>query len=230
MRLPEPPLDHKSYRILIAEDDPNIVKLVALHLKMAGFDVRSATSGLTGWETFQNYDPHLLVSDIQMPGLTGHELTAKIRTVSSIPVLLMTAMGSDDAEMNGFKSGADDYVVKPFNPKLLVARVVANLRRVYRYDATPTTAPTKVETTPLQKTPPSGSSQAQAAREAANAIAALKPNGVIETGQRKVPEGWSECGECGYMGPQSKFTVGEGDQRTAECPNCKNRALTFGLG
>jgi DNA-binding response OmpR family regulator len=134
MKLPATPLDNK-FRILIVEDDASIAKLVSINLKMAGFDCRIATDGNAGWAAFQSVDPHLVLSDISMPGLSGHELTAKIRAQSSVPVILMTAASSDENEMTGFKSGADDYVAKPFNPKLLVTRVVANLRRVYRYDA-----------------------------------------------------------------------------------------------
>ena len=97
-------------------------------------ECRYAQDGLVGLKAFQEADPHLVLTDIQMPGMDGKQLCAKIRETSIIPIIMMTAADSEEAQMAGFKMGADDYVPKPFNPKLLVARVVANLRRVYRYD------------------------------------------------------------------------------------------------
>lgn len=196
MKLPATPPDNK-FRILVVEDDAGIAKLISINLNMAGFDCRIATNGLDGWSAFQSVNPHLVLSDISMPGLTGHELTVKIRAQSSVPVILMTAANSDENELTGFKSGADDYVAKPFNPKLLVTRVVANLRRVYRYDApaAPVAAPT---TAPAEPT---------------------------------LPEGWSRCDACGYMGPQFKFDGTDKDgSRIFVCPHCKNRTLTFAVG
>lgn len=142
MRLPEVPSDNK-FRILIAEDDPSIAKLVSVHLKMAKFDVTVASDGSQAWRQFSQLNPHLLLTDINMPGLTGHELVEKVRGTSAIPILMMTAADTDEAQMQGFKVGADDYIAKPFNPKLLTARVIANLRRVYRYaDTVAANAPT----------------------------------------------------------------------------------------
>jgi DNA-binding NarL/FixJ family response regulator len=78
-----------------------------------------------------------VLTDLMLPGMNGSEICAKIRETSTIPIILMTAADSDEAQLQAFKMGADDYVSKPFNPKLMVARVVAHLRRVYRYDITP---------------------------------------------------------------------------------------------
>lgn len=135
MALPAVPADGK-FRILIVEDDSNIARLVIANLTRAGLECRYAQDGLVGFKTFQESDPHLILTDIQMPNLDGKELCAKVRETSTIPIIMMTAADSEENQMMGFKLGADDYVPKPFNPKLLVARVVANLRRVYRYDFT----------------------------------------------------------------------------------------------
>ena len=140
MRLPEVPSDNR-FRILVAEDDPSIAKLVSVHLKMAGFEVFIARDGMEAWSQFPQINPHLILTDINMPGLSGHELVERVRGTSSLPILMMTAADTDEAQMQGFKVGADDYVPKPFNPKLLTARVIANLRRVYRYTDTPGGAP-----------------------------------------------------------------------------------------
>lgn len=133
MKLPAAPEDNRSFRILVVEDDPHIAKLILVNLKKSGFDARFAYDGVTGWQGFREVDPHLVLSDISMPGMSGHDLVAKIREVSIIPIILMTAMDSEEWQMKAFKTGADDYVPKPFNIQLLMARVIANLRRVYRY-------------------------------------------------------------------------------------------------
>lgn len=235
MNLPTPPADNRTYRILVAEDDPIIAKLIAIHLNMAGFETETAINGTDAWTLFGTQNPHLILSDIQMPGLSGHELTAKIRAQGSgVPIILMTAAGSDEAEMQGFKSGADDYVSKPFNPKLLMARVVANLRRVYRYDVAALETANSAAASPAAPlaAPTPVSSPDAAARHAAAAIAALRPSGSsLEAESTELPEGWSECTSCGYLGPQFKF---EGRDLSGEkifiCPNCKSRSLTFSLG
>ncbi len=144
MRLPAVPSDNR-FRILVVEDDAMIAKLLIIHLEKAKFQVIHARDGLDGWSQFTQGDPHLVITDINMPGLSGHDLVEKIRETSSVPILMMTAADSEDYQMRGFKVGADDYIPKPFNPKLLIARVVANLRRVYRYDAEITGAQTKSE-------------------------------------------------------------------------------------
>ena len=144
MRLPAVPADNR-FRILVVEDDAMIAKLLTIHMEKAKFYTVVARDGLDGWSQFTQCDPHLVLSDINMPGLSGHELVEKIRETSSVPILMMTAADSEDYQMKGFKVGADDYICKPFNPKLLIARVVANLRRVYRYDAEQTGAATQAE-------------------------------------------------------------------------------------
>ena len=133
--LPAQPLEGQKYRILVAEDDASIGRLIVLNLKAAGFDCRHAIDGLAGWTAFKEFDPHLALLDVMMPGMNGRDLCAKIRTESTIPVLILTALDSEQDQLQGFKAGADDYLPKPFNPRLLVARVISNLRRAYRYDA-----------------------------------------------------------------------------------------------
>jgi DNA-binding response OmpR family regulator len=135
MALPTLPESGK-FRILVVEDDSSIARLVLTTLSRAGFECRYAPDGTEGWKAFRETDPHLLLTDIMMPGLNGHQLVQKIRETSTIPIVMMTAADSEDAQLQGFKGGADDYVPKPFNPKMLTARIIAHLRRVYRYDLT----------------------------------------------------------------------------------------------
>lgn len=204
MRLPDVPSDNR-FRILIAEDDPSIAKLVAVHLKMAKFEVFTARDGLDAWSQFPQVDPHLILTDINMPGLSGHELVERVRGTSSIPILMMTAADTDEAQMEGFKVGADDYIPKPFNPKLLTARVIANLRRVYRYDGGQSGATSNTPT------------QAELNNEAAPSMG--------------LPPGFVKCDACGYLGPSWKFETEDlNGNKIAQCPNCRNRNITFSVG
>jgi DNA-binding response OmpR family regulator len=145
MNLPAAPEDKKSFRILVVEDDASIAKLILVNLKKSGFDARFASDGIMGMNAFRELDPHLVLTDISMPGMSGHELVAKIREESIVPIIMMTAMDSPEWQMQAFKGGADDYVPKPFNIQLLMARVIANLRRVYRYTPPAAAAPAVFE-------------------------------------------------------------------------------------
>jgi len=117
-------------RILIAEDDDNIRNLVASYLRLSGFetvavpDGTSAVAKVAGGEAFD-----LVVLDLMLPGMGGLEACREIRRVKPLPVLMLTALGEEDDRVRGFELGADDYVVKPFSPRELVARVRAILRR-----------------------------------------------------------------------------------------------------
>ncbi|HEX8465861.1 MAG TPA: response regulator transcription factor [Abditibacterium sp.] len=232
MKIPAPPLDNK-YRILIVEDDNSISKLIEVQMQLAGFAPHVVSDGLAGWAEFEKSDPHLVLSDIAMPGIDGHELTRRVRAVSSVPIVLMTASGSDDFEMLGFKSGADDYVNKPFNPKILLARVVAHLRRVYRYDgagASPVgTAP--VVTEPLPAGDATGGFNFAAVKMSPPppTRSFLVPPPAAES-EAAVPDGWTKCDSCNYMGPEERFE--STDLQGAPiimCPNCKNRSVTFSI-
>ena len=203
MRLPDVPSDNK-FRILVAEDDPSIAKLVSVHLKMAGFEAFVARDGLEAWSQFPQVDPHLILTDINMPGLSGHELVEKVRGTSAIPILMMTAADTDEAQMQGFKVGADDYIPKPFNPKLLTARVIANLRRVYRYDGG-TSAPSATRPT-------------------------ITEQNNADAPSMGLPAGFVRCDACGYLGPSWKFeTLDTVGNKVAMCPNCRNKNITFSI-
>jgi DNA-binding response OmpR family regulator len=131
---PKPPEGAQKYRILVIEDDMHIGRLLMANLTKAGFECRHAPDGIYGLEAFKETDPHLILLDLMMPRMDGREVCAKIRETSTVPIIMLTALSSDDDHLRGFKMGADDYVPKPFNPMLLVARVFSWLRRVYRFD------------------------------------------------------------------------------------------------
>ena len=132
--LPETPKNGEKYRILIVEDDISIGRLVTSGLTKVGFQCRHATDGNLGLEAFLEFNPHLVVLDVMMPGLDGRQVCARIRESSMVPVIMLTALDEEEDQMQALQMGADDYVHKPFTPKLLVARVMSHLRRVYHYD------------------------------------------------------------------------------------------------
>lgn len=116
-------------KILVVDDDPNILELVSIQLTQAGYAVQKASNGFEALEIIEMDYPDLVVVDVMMPGMDGYTLTRKIRSTTDIPVLLLTAKGELADKEKGFLSGSDDYVVKPFEPKELQFRINAILRR-----------------------------------------------------------------------------------------------------
>jgi DNA-binding response OmpR family regulator len=116
-------------RVLVIDDDDDIRALVCTLLKRSGVSVREAANGRDGMREFHAYRPDLVVLDVSMPELDGWEMLDRIRDMSNVPVLMLTARGDELERVRGLQSGADDYVVKPFGKQELVARVQALLRR-----------------------------------------------------------------------------------------------------
>ncbi len=120
-----------EYTILIAEDDEDIVSLLSLYLKNSGFRVLAADNGADALGIVRREKVDLALLDVMMPRMDGYELTRRIRAVSNIPILILSARGEDYDRILGLNLGADDYLTKPFNPMEVVARIQANLRRFY---------------------------------------------------------------------------------------------------
>lgn len=116
-------------RVLIIEDDLELAKLMALYLRDAGFEVLTAATGPEGVKKAAETWPHVVVLDLMLPGIDGWEVCRQIRRHSRVPILMVTARGEEEDRVRGFEEGADDYVVKPFLPRELVARVKAHVRR-----------------------------------------------------------------------------------------------------
>ncbi|MEC2075821.1 response regulator transcription factor [Metabacillus fastidiosus] len=116
-------------KILVADDDKNILELVNIHLTNAGYKVIKVENGIQAIGVLQNELPDLAIVDVMMPGMNGFELTKKIREETDIPVLLLTSKGELEDKEQGFLAGSDDYMVKPFEPKELLFRIAAILRR-----------------------------------------------------------------------------------------------------
>jgi DNA-binding response OmpR family regulator len=115
--------------VVVVEDDPAIADLVDLYLRDAGFRVLQAPSGERGLELVATQHPVLAVLDIGLPGIDGFEVCRRIRATSSLPILFLSARDGEIDRVLGLELGADDYLVKPFSPRELVARVKAILRR-----------------------------------------------------------------------------------------------------
>lgn len=116
-------------RILVVDDDRNIVDLIGLYLEKEMFEVKVAYNGKDALEEFYAHIPDLVILDIMMPKVDGWEVCKQIRKVSNIPVIMLSARGETFDKVLGLEIGADDYIVKPFEPKEMVARVKAVLRR-----------------------------------------------------------------------------------------------------
>ena len=127
----------RPYKILIVDDERDIVDFISDYLVGEGYSIIKAYDGAEALEKLRLEHPDLVLLDIMMPRLDGFEVCKQIRTESPVPVLMVTAKGSDVDKIVGLEIGADDYISKPFNPRELIARVKAILRRTYRQDYQP---------------------------------------------------------------------------------------------
>jgi two-component system, OmpR family, alkaline phosphatase synthesis response regulator PhoP len=116
-------------RILVVDDDKKIVELVSLYLRRDGYGVLAAYDGREALDLARLKQPDLIVLDLLLPELDGREVCRTLRAESRVPVIMLTARSTDDDKLAGLDLGADDYVTKPFNPRELLARIRAVLRR-----------------------------------------------------------------------------------------------------
>jgi len=115
--------------ILVVDDERNIIELVRLYLEQAGYNVVEARDGQEALDQHDRVDPDLIVLDLMLPGMDGMEVTREVRRRGETPILMLTARSEDIDRIIGLEVGADDYLTKPFNPREMVARVKAILRR-----------------------------------------------------------------------------------------------------
>ena len=116
-------------KILLVDDDPNIRQLVRLYLEKEGFDVTEADRGDTALKEFKAAPPNLMLLDVMLPGMDGWQVCREVRKVSNIPIIMLTAKDETFDKVLGLELDADDFVVKPFDAKELVARIKAVIRR-----------------------------------------------------------------------------------------------------
>ena len=116
-------------KILVVDDDKNICEVIKMYLESSGYNVKVANDGREAQEAFSNYKPDLVLLDVMLPYIDGIDVLKWIRKDSETPVIMITAKGETFDKVLGLELGADDYIVKPFEPKELMARVKAVLRR-----------------------------------------------------------------------------------------------------
>ena len=121
--------------ILVVDDEKRIIDLAQMYLEQDGFRVISTTNGTSAWRTILKDEPNLVVLDLMLPGMDGLEVCRRVREVSDVPIIMLTARSDDIDKIVGLELGADDYLTKPFNPRELVARIRAILRRSDRSGA-----------------------------------------------------------------------------------------------
>lgn len=126
-------------KILIVDDDVNIAELISLYLAKECFDTEIVEDGEAALTAFKEFSPDLILLDLMLPGIDGYEVCREIRKTSNIPIIMLSAKGEIFDKVLGLELGADDYMIKPFDSKELVARVKAILRR---YKNTTTSQPT----------------------------------------------------------------------------------------
>ena len=119
----------EKQRIMIVDDDKHIAELISLYMMKDGYDTKEFYDGKEALAKFGAYNPHLILLDLMLPSMDGYQVCAEIRKESKVPIIMLTAKGETFDKVLGLELGADDYVVKPFDPKELVARVKAVLRR-----------------------------------------------------------------------------------------------------
>jgi DNA-binding response OmpR family regulator len=116
--------------IFLVDDEQHIIDLAAMYLEQDGFQITSANDGAVALQRILSEAPALVVLDLMLPGLDGREVCKRVRAQSDVPIIMLTARTDDVDKIVGLELGADDYLTKPFNPRELVARIKAILRRV----------------------------------------------------------------------------------------------------
>ncbi|WP_069998095.1 response regulator transcription factor [Cellulosilyticum sp. I15G10I2] len=116
-------------KVLIVDDDANISELISLYLQKEGYHTKEVYSGREALEAFEEYSPDIVLLDIMLPEFDGYDVCKEIRKINRTPIIMLTAKGEVFDKVLGLELGADDYIVKPFDPKELIARVKAVLRR-----------------------------------------------------------------------------------------------------
>lgn len=122
------------YKLLVVDDEPQIVGLLQIYLEMQGYKVAGAYNGVQALELWQHNKFDMVLTDIMMPQVDGFDLVEKIRKESKVPILFLTAKTDLADRVKGLQIGADDYILKPFDPLEVVTRVSVHLRRCYGYD------------------------------------------------------------------------------------------------
>ena len=125
----------EKMRVLVVDDDPNIGQLIKLYLEKEGFEPQVVVRGDDALNAFRKNPPHIVLLDLMLPGMDGWQVCREVRKISNIPIIMLTAKDETFDKVLGLELGADDYIVKPFDMKELVARIKAVIRRFQAADA-----------------------------------------------------------------------------------------------
>ena len=118
-------------RILVVDDEPQITRVLRRSLMSHGYDVRTASDGVTALQTFGDWPPDLVLTDLSMPNIDGLELCRNLRAISQLPIIVLSVRGEETTKVQALDAGADDYVTKPFGMDELLARIRAAMRRAH---------------------------------------------------------------------------------------------------
>jgi two-component system KDP operon response regulator KdpE len=121
--------DQPKKRIVVVDDEPRMVRFVKMNLDLEGYQSLEANDGFQALEKVREYQPDLVLLDVEMPGLDGFETLKRLREISDVPVIMLTVRSDEEDRIKGLDLGADDYVTKPFSPRELSSRIRAVLRR-----------------------------------------------------------------------------------------------------
>lgn len=134
-----------SYKVLLVDDDPSIIEVLKLYLEKEGYQVSSCMQGDKALATFASYAPDIVILDLMLPGMDGNDICREIRKTSDCPIIMLTARTDTLYKIVGLELGADDYIPKPFEPKEVLARVKAVLRRTDKREQTTSVASESTE-------------------------------------------------------------------------------------
>src|SRR4029079_1690101 len=119
----------QAEKILVVDDESQITRVLRSSLKAHRYDVRTAADGISALDTFHDWKPDLIITDLQMPEMNGIEFCREVRKVSSVPIIVLSVKGEERTKVDALDAGADDYITKPFGMDELLARIRAALRR-----------------------------------------------------------------------------------------------------
>lgn len=187
----------KDFSILVVASNPEVERLMQVMLKTSGFGCYFAPKGAVGLAMFEATPTDIVIISTQLPDRNGFEVCLKLRKKSTVPILMITPKRNVEEELRGLKVGADAYLEEPFNSRIVMAHLVAQLRRTYKYNGQPKNSLRGSETE------------------------------IIAAQKAPTAPGWASCDACHYMGPQSKFekVSSEGDAKII-CPHCGSEQRT----
>jgi two-component system alkaline phosphatase synthesis response regulator PhoP len=142
-------MEIQEYKILLVDDEPDIIEFLGYNLKKEGFKIYTASNGKQAIETAKQINPHLILLDVMMPEMDGIETCEKIREIPTLNrtlIAFLTARGEDYSQIAGFEAGGDDYITKPVKPRVLVSRINALLKRINSgIESLPESSPKRIE-------------------------------------------------------------------------------------